>query len=236
MSDSYLAFSYHYETDFEFVCLLAKELVDRGVPSWYLDKLEKPAGVKMEDYLGGTFDWRKEPQNWHATFLDQLCRSAGIIVLLSETADVSRHTIGHGMWRERAAIEYFLADNPIRVREVPRQGDSPGAALVDELVQWGNQVLALPPVLRGAVSDPNAFNTSTGVSGPGQLPEIKTGPTAWYELVRRDLYDVQWHCRRCGLQSDPYAFSREVPPARCPRCDFADRPVPGGAAARIDPC
>lgn len=163
MSDSYLAFSYHFATDYEFVRRLANALVAQGVPAWYLDQLNKPTDVTMEQYLGGQFDWQVEPQNWHATFLDHLCRASGIIVVLSESAAESRHSVGRGMWRERAAIEYFLADNPLRVREITRDADMPSEALVSDLATWGRQVAALPPVLRKAIDDPNVFNTPTVV-------------------------------------------------------------------------
>lgn len=219
MSVSYIAFSYHFATDYEFVRMLANKLVAQGVPAWYLDQLSKPSDVTMEQYLGGNFEWRREPQNWHATFLDHLCQSSGIIVVLSEAAAESRQSIGRGMWRERAALEYFLADNPIRVREITRDTDVPSDTLVSDLAIWGKQVLALPPVLRKTISDPNAFNRPSGLSGALQLPEMKTRATEWYELVRRDLYDAQWHCRRCGLQSYTYTPD-ECPPPRCPRCNF----------------
>lgn len=225
MTASYVAFSYHFATDYEFVRMLANALVAEGLPAWYLDKLSKPAEVTMEQYLGGLFDWRREPQNWHATFLDHLCRASGIVVLLGEAAAESRQSIGRGMWRERAAIEYFLADNPLRVREITRGGETPSVQLVSELATWGKEVLALPPVLRSSVADPNVFNTRTGLSGPYQLPELKTRPTEWYELVRRDLYDAQWHCRRCGLQSDTYILAHENPPTQCPRCGFERLPT-----------
>ena len=225
MPPSYIAFSYHFETDYEFVRMLANALVAQGVPAWYLDKLSKPADVSMEQHLGGLFDWRREPQNWHATFLDHLCQASGIIVVLSEHASESRRSVGRGMWRERAAIEYLLADNHLRVREITRDTETPSPALVSDLATWGTQILALPPVLRKTVDDPNIFNKPTGVRGPLQMPELKTRATAWYELVRRDLYDVQWHCRRCGLQSDTYIMAEASPPPLCPRCGFENLPV-----------
>lgn len=225
MSASFIAFSYHFATDYEFVRMLANALVAQGVPAWYLDKLSKPADVTMEQHLGGLFDWRREPQNWHATFLDHLCRASGIIVVLSEPAAESRQSVGRGMWRERAAIEYFLADNPLRVREITRNTVEPSPALVSDLAAWGKEVLTLPPVLRKTVERPNDFNLPTGLRGPLQMPELKTRATVWYELVRRDLYDVQWHCRRCGLESDPYIMSEQSAPLQCPRCGFDSQPV-----------
>ena len=107
MMESYVAFSYHFETDYKFVRALADATSARGVPAWYLDKLLKPANVSTEQYLGGLFDWRMEPQNWHATFLDHLCQASGIIVVSSKHANESRQAVGRGMWRERAAIQYF---------------------------------------------------------------------------------------------------------------------------------
>lgn len=208
-------------------------LAARGVPAWYLDKLIKPADITTEQYLGGLFDWRREPQNWHATYLDQLSRAGGIIVVLSESAAESRKQIGRGMWRERAAIEFFLADNPLRVREIIRTSETPSDAMVSELATWGRQVLSLPSVLRKDIDNPNAFNEPTGLGRgiPLQLPEGKSKATEWYELVRRDLYDVQWHCRRCGLQSDTYVMAQENPPAECPRCGFESMPCPDEAEA-----
>lgn len=236
MSNSYLAFSYHFATDYEFVRVLANALVAQGIPAWYLDNLTKPADVTLEEYLGGLFDWRREPQNWHATFLDHLCRASGIIVVLSECAAQSREAIGRGMWRERAAIDYFLADNPLRVREITRDTETPSAQLIADLAAWGRQVFALPDVLRTTIDDPNAFNRVTGERGLAiQLPELKTRPTCWYELVRRDLYDVQWHCRRCGLQSGAYVFAQEMPPTRCPRCDFENMPYDSASAVDEPP-
>lgn len=222
MEPSYIAFSYHFATDYAYVHMLANALIAQGVPAWYLDKLEKPTDISMEQRLGGLFDWRREPQNWHATFLDHLCHASGIIVVLSDHAAESRQSVGRGMWRERAAIEYFLADNRLRVVEITRDADSPSPALVSDLIAWGREVLALPPVLRAKIENPNIFNLPTGCSGPLQMPELKTSSTAWCELVRRDLYDVQWHCRRCGLQSDEYAMAEATPPANCPRCGFED--------------
>jgi ribosomal protein S27AE len=224
LTEPLIAFSYHIATDYEFVRMLANALVAQGVPAWYLDKLSKPTDVTMEQYFGGLFDWRREPQNWHATFLDHLCQARGIIVVLSEHAQESRQSVGRGMWRERPAIEYLSADNPLRVREVTRKTQVPNPELVSELATWGKQILVLPPVLRRTIDNPNSFNRPTGERGPFQLPELKTRATVWYELVRRDLYDVQWHCRRCGLQSDTYIMAEVSPPLLCPRCGFESLP------------
>src|SRR5436190_22462549 len=102
MSEPFIAFSYHFATDYEFVRELATFLAARGVRAWFLDKLSKPDDVSMEQYLGGLFDWRREPQNWHATYLSKLCHAAGIIVVLGAEANESRQSGGRGMWRERA--------------------------------------------------------------------------------------------------------------------------------------
>lgn len=219
---SYIGFSYHFATDYEFVRMLANALVAEGVPAWYLDRLAKPKDVSLNQYLGGEFDWRNEPQNWHATFLDRICSASGILIILSGAAAESRLTTGRGMWRERAAIEFFGADNPMRVRKIVRAGETPSSAIVTDLVSWGKQILTLGPVLRQTVSDPSSHNIPTGVRGPLILPEMKSRPTDWYEIVRRDLYDVQWHCRRCGLQSDTFIFAEERPPSQCPRCGFTN--------------
>ena len=233
MSVSYIAFSYHYASDYEFMRQVATALAAQGVPTWYLDKLDKPLNVTREQRIASVLDWREVPQNWHATFLDHIILAGGILIVLSEPAAESRNSMGRGMWRERASIDYLSADNPLRVREIIRNAGMPSEELIEDLALWGRQVLALPPVLRSTVDHPNALNRSTGLKGPGQWPELKTRASVWYELVRLDLYDVQWHCRRCGLQSFPYTFSEEFPPLLCPRCGFGN--IPDNSPSMDDP-
>lgn len=223
----YIAFSYNYDADRQFVARIADEMQQRGISTWYLPELVKPTNITTQQRLGGDFDWRQEPQNWHAAFAERLYEAKGIIVVLSPTARESYSTVGRGMWRERAAVDFIRQDNLSRVREIENPLANTEQAipegLVAELVEWGKMVLNLPPVPRQSIGDPNAFNTPTGETGPLQLPERKSKPTDWYELVRLDLYDVEWHCRRCSLKSYSYIMAHENPPECCPRCGFDGR-------------
>lgn len=65
-----------------------------------------------------------------------------------------------------------------------------------------------------------AFNRKLDAAEIVQSPEQKTRVTDWYELVRLDLYDVMWFCRRCSVESDNYILGTEVPPPVCPICGF----------------
>lgn len=223
-SNHYIAFSYNYGADYHFVVSLAAEMEQRGVATWYLDDLEHPTNMTNQQHHGGDYDWQAKLDNWHATFVDHLIDANGMIVVLSDGARASLTTLGRGMWRERAAVDYIQKDNPLRVREVENPLRSPGEPipkdLVNELISWGEIVLRLPQVSRSLIRDANAFNFPTGQTGPLQLPNRKSKPTEWYELVRRDLYDVQWHCRRCSLMSDPYIMGHENPSDSCPRCGY----------------
>ena len=220
---AYIAISYHYDSDIEFVRELASLLQDRGIGCWYLDTVTKRRRP-WQDYAGGNFDWREEPQNWQATFLEHLLSARGIIVVFSPQAKISHETEGRGMWRERPAIGFIRDDDPRRVLEVERNHkDLPIDKLSVKVLQWAQMVITLPPVNRLAVNGQVAatFNTPTGETGPVQLPERKTSHHDWCEIVRLDLYDGQWHCRRCGLQSWNYILALENPPVRCPRCGYA---------------
>ena len=170
--------------------------------------------------------------DWIAV-LDRLYTASGVIVVFSPNAHVSHETVGCGMWRERAAVDFIRQDNSVRVREVQNplsQGNEIPELLLAELVDWGKMVLRLPTVDRQSLGDPNAFNTPTGETGPVQLPEVKSKPTDWYELVRLDLYDVEWHCRRCSLKSYSYIMAHENPPTECPRCAFSGHQGMGNAS------
>jgi hypothetical protein len=114
----YIAFSYNYSADYHFVVALAAEMRRHALPMWYLDKTENPTNVTNRQRLGGEFNWQGELENWHATFVDHLINANGVIVVLSDGARASYVTEGRGMWRERAAVDYFRRDNLLRVREV----------------------------------------------------------------------------------------------------------------------
>jgi len=223
-ANPYIAFSYNFSADYEFVVRLGTELERRGVSTWFLGELQHPTDVTNQQRLSGDYDWEAELDNWHATFVEHLIGATGIIVVLSDGARASHATLGRGMWRERAAVDFLRSDNALRVRDVENPTRRPGNAipegLIHELVSWGQQVLNLSPVSRPSISDPNSFNLPSGDMGRTQLPNRKSVVTEWYELVRRDIYDVQWHCRRCSLKSAPYIMRDENPPEKCPRCGF----------------
>lgn len=173
--------------------------------------------------MGGQFDWQEEPQNWQAAFLEHLLSARGVIVVFSPHANMSYETEGRGMWRERPAIAFIREDDPMRVIEIDRSGeDQPEDELVAKIAKWAQSVIALPEVNRLPMTGEFAasFNKPTGVAGPQQLPERKTAHDDWCEIVRLDLYDGQWHCRRCGLKSWNYILAHETPPAQCPRCGY----------------
>jgi len=222
--ERYIAVSYNFEADYDFVAALSEELAGRSVPLWYLRELCPQTDVTTNQRLGGDFDWRKDPQNWHAAFVEKLYEAHGVLVVLSARASDSYRIAGRGMWRERAAIEFVRGDNELRVLEIDRREFEARASLLvaaNQVEAWARAVLSLEAVPRQRIADPNAYNTPTGEKGPAQLPERKSSPTDWYELVRRDLYDVQWHCRRCSLTSYPYVMAHWDPPSSCPRCGFA---------------
>ncbi len=220
----YIAFSYHYEEDYNFVAYLAEELKEHGVNAWYLGKIESSKNVTNHQRLGGDFNWQDELKNWHATYVEHLLDANGVLVILSDEARASYFDVGRGMWRERAAVDYIRKDNPERVRNfecpiMPSEEDMP-PGLVNDLVLWGRAALELPRVKRPMITDLDLHNLETGLSGGFQLPERKSKVTEWYELVRRDLYDVQWHCRRCSLSSGTYIMAQANPPSSCPRCGY----------------
>ena len=218
----YVALSYHYNSDIDFVRSLSSILQNQGMGCWYLETVVKKRRP-WQDYVGGNFDWQEEPQNWQATFLEHLISARGVIVVLSIHAKESHQTEGRGMWMERPAITFIQNDNPKRVLEIESFDiDDPDDARIAKIVRWAQSVLALPEVNRGAMTDDVAasFNTPTGVSGPAQIPERKTNHRDWCEIVRLDPYDGQWHCRRCGLKSWNYILAHENPPIRCPRCGY----------------
>jgi hypothetical protein len=99
-----------------------------------------------------------------------------------------------------------------------------GDSLVDlaGLEAWAKEVITLPPVFRPEVTDDEraAFNRKLDAAEICQSPEQKTRITDWYEVVRLDLYDVMWFCRRCSVESDNYILGTEVPPRQCPICEF----------------
>jgi hypothetical protein len=217
----YIAVSYHYDSDIDFVRKLASRLQDQRVACWYLETVTTKRRP-WQDYAGGQFDWKEEPQNWQATFLEHLLSARGVIVVLSLHARESHQTKGRGMWRERPAIGFIRDDNPKRVLEIERFDIDDPAAGLQQIVMWAQNALALPEVNRLAMTAEVAasFNTPTGETGAIQLPERKTRHGDWCEMVRLDLYDGQWHCRRCGLKSWNYILAHENPPIRCPKCGY----------------
>ena len=218
----YVALSYHYDSDIEFVRRLVLLLQERGVGCWYLETVTEKRRP-WQDYAGGKFDWQEEPQNWQGTFLEHLLSARGVIVVLSPHAKVSHQTEGRGMWRERPAIAFINDDDPRRVIEIERSNeDQPTDELLAKIMEWAKTAITLPEVNRLIMTGEVAasFNTPTGETGPMQLPERKTAHHDWYEIVRLDLYDGHWHCRRCGLKSWNYILAHENPPVQCPRCPY----------------
>jgi hypothetical protein len=218
----YIAVSYHYDSDIDFVRKLSAILQDQGLGCWYLETVTKKRRP-WQDYAGGQFDWQEEPQNWLATFLEHLLSARGVIVVLSPHARESHQTEGRGMWKERPAIAFIREDDSKRVLEIERfDPDDPAEKRIAEIVRWAQGAITLPEVNRLAMTGEVAasFNTPTGVTGPVQLPERKTRNRDWCEIVRLDLYDGQWQCRRCGLKSWNYILAHENPPIRCPGCGY----------------
>jgi hypothetical protein len=220
----YVAFSYHYNSDIDFVRRLASSLRREGIGCWYLETV---VGQRRpwQDYAGGRFDWQEEPDNWQATFLEHLLAARGVIVVLSPSARVSHETEGRGMWRERPAIAFIREDDPRRVVEIEKSDERQSTdELPAGIIEWARVAITLPPVNRLAMTGEVAasFNRPTGETGPRQLPELKTTHNYWCEIVRLDLYDGQWHCRRCGLKSWNYIMALEDPPIQCPRCGYKD--------------
>lgn len=218
----YIAVSYHYDSDIEFIRQLAQLLHSRDIGCWYLETVTKKTRP-WHDYAGGKFDWQEEPQNWQATFLEYLISARGVIVVLSPQAKISHQTEGRGMWREQPAIKFIKNDDPRRVIEIERSNeDLPSNELLERVIEWAQVVLALPAVDRQGMTGEVAasFNRPTGNTGPWQLPERKTAYRYWCEIVRLDLYDGQWYCRQCGLRSWNYILANENPPIQCPRCGY----------------
>jgi len=130
----YVAVSYHYDSDIEFVRSLALLMLDRGIGCWYLETVIKRRRL-WQDYASGQFDWQEEPQNWQATFLEHLLSARGVIVVLGPHAKVSHQTEGRGMWRERPAIAFIRDDDPRRVIEIERSDeDHPTNELVAKIM------------------------------------------------------------------------------------------------------
>jgi hypothetical protein len=219
----HIAISYNYGSDIDFVRTLAVILQTHGVDCWYLETVKKKQR-DVVDYLGGDFDWQEEPQNWQATFLEHLLSARGVIVVFSPLARESHQTEGRGMWRERPAINFISADNPSRVLEIDKfEHNGSFDSRVAEIIAWGRRIIRLPEANRQTMAGDVAasFNIPTGQTGPLQLPERKSNYREWYELVRLDLYDGQWHCRCCGLSSWNYIIAHENPPCQCPRCGYS---------------
>ncbi|MBK9681546.1 MAG: hypothetical protein IPO69_22270 [Saprospiraceae bacterium] len=84
----YIVFSYHYNSDIEFVRALSQILRNVEIPCWYLETVMKK-NRPWQDYAGGKFDWQEEPQNWQATFLEHFILARGVIVVFSRGREVS---------------------------------------------------------------------------------------------------------------------------------------------------
>ena len=229
-TDGFIAFSYNYLSDLQFVEALADELLKHGVQTWYMPTAVTPTGITSNNRLGGDFDWKADEYNWHARFMERLYEAKGIIVVVSAEARRSLDTIGRGMWRERVAVDFFRDDNPVRVREIENSLHRPEAeiprSLLIEMVSWGRSVLELPPVSRDKMSPQVAqsFNRQIRIKGGIRPGGPNTKVTEWCNIVRRDLYDIQWVCRRCSLVSDTYNMYEEEPPIVCPRCGYDGHP------------
>lgn len=230
MEDAYVVVSYHYNTDRPYVGWLAQELEKRQSPCWFLDDLSDPqtmTTLRTDRDDRYPTDWRAKLQNWQATWLEHVVNAAGVIVVTSQHSKGSESIPGRGMWREKPAIDFLREDDPLRVwiHERPRSPRIPppdNQRIVAELVAWSEKIFALPPVFRAPIEDSgapgSAWNTPEAGVRHWMHSETKTAATDWYELVRLDLYDVQWHCRRCGLKSANFIMGEEIPPHRCPRC------------------
>jgi hypothetical protein len=228
-----LAFSYNYDGDRAFVGWLSRRLATQGIASWFLDDFNSNAilaslsAVDRDERYSE--DWRLKKDNWQATYLRQVQKARGVIVIRSTGAQASAGTYGRGMWREADAVEYIRRDNPVRVLTVenPDAGDGPAddsAVELPALVAWARMVVGMPPVARPRISYEQraSFNRKLDTPRGVIYPELffQTRHTDWYELVRLDLYDAMWFCRRCGLESENYIVGTEVPPQSCPICGF----------------
>jgi len=221
----YVAVSYHYDADIEFVRRMANLLDENGTGCWYLETVTKNRRP-WQDYVGGNFDWQEEPQNWQATFLEHLLAARGVIVVLGGNASESHQTEGRGMWRERPAIKFIEEDDSRRIIKTEAFDiDNDSDDRMREIVEWAKLVVSLPEVNRPKMDGGVAasFNIPIGTTGLVQLPERKTHYGDWCEIVRLDLYDGQWHCRGCGLRSWNYILAHENPPIQCPRCGYSGK-------------
>jgi hypothetical protein len=221
MESAFIAFSYHYDSDIGFVRTLARILENRRIPCWYLETL----GQEQRSCLGLGYNWEKDPENWQAIFLEHLLHARGVIVVLSQDAKYSLETGGHGMWRETPAIEFIRKDNPERILEIevfPIHDENENR--LAEIVKWSKRILNLPAVHREPMDGRIAVSFNRPIRPLGKGPGGKYVPSYWCELVRLDLYDVEWCCRRCSLRSDNYEEAYWNPPHSCPRCGYGGEP------------
>lgn len=228
-SNHFVAISYNFNADQEFVSWLSDRLAEAGVRVWYLRSFDR---ANIADFVDESErdirypeDWRLKKQNWQATFLHELQRAAGVAVVVSQDAVESIHTTGRGMWRESEAIDFLQSKDPSRVCVVsqPRSKQMLDGQALKGFLSWAAKMQASGPLPRQSVpwTKQEKFNKKTGKRGEFMAPEMKTLSTVWFELVRLDQYDVMWFCRRCSIESSNYILGTEVPPDRCPKCGFA---------------
>ena len=121
-SESYIAFSYHYSTDYPFIRWVASKLNSHQVPTWFLENYTDEGLASSLDIRTCDpryqVDWRQKENNWHAVFLRHLIYAKGVIIVTSEGAALSMQVEGRGMWREGPAIDFVRNDNPSRVRVI----------------------------------------------------------------------------------------------------------------------
>jgi hypothetical protein len=229
----HFVFSYHYNSDREFVEWIAEKLALNGIDSWFLDNIDNskdPPIFKTKKDNSYEVDWRIKQQNWQATWLDHLIDACGVIIVSSEYSLESQKNPGRGMWREFDAITYIYEDDPSRIVKIEKSNFRTDDSYetkeeISRLVQWAQKVYKLPPVKRIKMNDDlDSWNNKLGAPGKGIWPEMKTKSSIWYELIRLDIYDVEWQCRKCCLKSFPYMFGEVLPPSQCPRCAFSGHP------------
>jgi hypothetical protein len=232
----YLAFSYNYASDRAFVGWLARQLSRRGIKTWYLADFnaEEMANCIDESERDTRYskDWRLKPENWHATYLRTAQRAQGAILVTSPGAVGSLASTGRGMWLEQESIDYIFAErtksviNPYPLSAISTQLDSDSALrkAVGELVDWGDSLFSSPLDYKPAFNPAqcSTFNIKTNEPAGINYPTLimKTSALYWCEVVRLDLYDVQWFCRRCAAESENFIYGPEEPPHRCPACGF----------------
>ena len=98
------------------------------------------------------------------------------------------------------------------------------------LIDWAKGVLKLDRVIRPVSATEVVDSNAEAKALPIQIPETKSSYTEWYEIIRYDLYDGEWFCRRCG-QGGNYIFNSQAPPSKCPYCGYSARRPTSGCMA-----